>query len=451
MASIRTIDGSYDTYEPDPYSGGTYQPPQTETFQLPEQNAPSPYQNDWNYRGGTYDTQNPSPYVFNQNAFENAFRQATGGKSGTLSEWQSSIFPSLQQMFPDIQSFGSKGDKIRLPNGQVIDAVIAAGAGGRGYGLNYDNPMGSYFSDPLLQGYLDFGQGAIDRLMQPQAINPTLQKAIDTLTGLSNAPAPSIDLGSILAPLREAVTKRQAQIDQPGYSGQQLDLMRTQITDPLEAQRAAAKQQVIQRMASRGIHPGSGILEQALLDVDKAFSQMRTTGERDLGEKVMAQDEARKKEAVQIADMLSALDLSGNQANLSAASAGRGQNLSAAGQLAGIGSQLQTEPIQALMSAMGIYGNMAQMPFQSMAAAQSAMGSVNQQPVPQYDSMAPIIQLLMGLANQGENAYNDTTQNGNTFWNVLGGALPDLLTSFGGLFGGGNGLPGQQMPKPTVP
>ena len=63
---------------------------------------------------------------------------------------------------------------------------------------------------------------------------------------------------------------------QPTYTDAQRDLMQTQAIDPMERQRQAQKQNTIQRFASRGINPGSGILEQALQDVDRQFDQMRT-------------------------------------------------------------------------------------------------------------------------------------------------------------------------------
>jgi hypothetical protein len=414
---------------------------------LPQSSSPQPGFDNTGISG--YGRGGNSAYQgFNQNAFEQAFGQATAGKSGTLAEWQQSIFPSLQSMFPDIQSFGSKGDKIRLPNGQVIDAVVAAGAGGRGYGLNYTGGTSDYFSDPVLQGFMDFGQGAIDKLMGPQTINPVLQQAIDALTKMSSQGAPQMDM-SWMAPLQAAVQKRQAQIDQPGYSPAQQDILRTQVTDPLEAQRSAAKQQVMEHMAARGIQPGSGIMEQALMDVDRQFSQMRTGGERDLATKEMAQDEARKQEAVQINQILAQLGLSGSQANLQGQIAGRGQNMGAAGQLAGIGSQLQDEPIRNLMSAMGIYGNMAELPFKANANAIGSMNAINNQNVPQANDMGSLIQLLLGLSNQGENVYQNGQQTDSNFWNVLGGALPDILKSFSGLFGPGSGGNGSAGPAPA--
>ncbi len=378
-----------------------------------------------------------APYRFDQNAFNQAFGQTTQGKSGTLQEFQSSIFPQLQSMFPDIQNFGSKGDKIRLPNGQVVDAVISAGAGGRGYALQYDNGgTGGYFDDPLLQGYLDFGQGAIDKLMQPQAINPVLQQAIDALTRMSSQGAPHLDT-SYMQPITDAVKKRQGQIDQPGWSPAQQDILRTQVSDPLEAQRTAARQQVMERLAARGIQPGSGIMEQALLDVDRGFSQMRTTGERDLATKQMGVEEARQQEAVSNAQLLSALGLSGSQADLQGQVAGRGQNLSAAGTLGSIGNSLQDEPLRNLMSAMGIYGNMAQLPFQSNANAIASMNAINGANVPQANDQNGLISLLMQLAQGGENTHQNAQGDNSAFLAALGQSMPGLLEAFGGLFDNG--------------
>lgn len=66
------------------------------------------------------------------------------------------------------------------------------------------------------------------------------------------------------------------QLNGPAYTPQQMDLMQTQALDPLERQRGSAKQQLIQRMAAHGIGPTSGILEQAMQDLDQQFNQIRT-------------------------------------------------------------------------------------------------------------------------------------------------------------------------------
>lgn len=444
MARVSTIDSNgYDepsgggSYDPAPMSAPPMQAPfdntgisgygKTGGFQLPTVHAPQ--------TGFT---------SLNQNAILDYLKKYPVGTN------------SLRQAFPELLSQGLIPQGSYLEDKPTADEIYMPGYGWGDFmtGADSGHPQGDwhlnfggggYFSDPLLQGYLDFGQGAMDRLMQPQTINPVLQQAIDALMKMSNQGAPHMDM-SYLQPLQAAVTKRQGQIDQPGYSPQQQDILRTQISDPLEAQRSAAKEQVLQRMAARGIQPGSGIMEQALMDVDKSFSQMRTTGERDLATKEMAQDEARKQEAVQMNQILSQLGLSGASADLQGQVSGRGQNLGAAGQLAGIGGQLQDEPIRNLMSALGISQSMAQMPFQANQNAIASMNAINGQPVPQADSNAQLIQLLLGLSGQGEGVYNDAQQNGNSFWNVLGTAMPDLLKTFSGLFGGGPGSGGSLGP-----
>lgn len=297
---------------------------------------------------------------------------------------------------------------------------------------------GSYFSDPILQGHLDFSKSAMNRLLQPQQINPVLQQAIAALTRMTTQGAPHMDM-SWLSQFGNTVAQRQAELNKPGLSASQQDLLRTNVTDPLEAQRTAAKQQVMERMAARGIQPGSGIMEQALLDVDRSFSQMRTTGERDLATKEIAQDEARKNQAVDIGGMLAQLGLSANSADLQGQIAGRGQNLSAAGALGGIGSDLQQEPIQRLMQAYGISSGMAQMPFQSQDMAIRSLQAANNQQIPQADNMGAFVQLLMQLAGQGEGNYQTSLGNNAAFWQMLGQSMPGLMESFATLYGGKHG------------
>ena len=64
--------------------------------------------------------------------------------------------------------------------------------------------------------------------------------------------------------------------DRPTYTPSQLDLLQTQALDPMERQRQAMKQQVIERYARLGHTMTSGPLQQALLDVDQSFNELRT-------------------------------------------------------------------------------------------------------------------------------------------------------------------------------
>jgi hypothetical protein len=126
---------------------------------------------------------------------------------------------------------GSKGDKIRLPDGRVVDAVLAAGAGGQGaQWLEGGGPGGNVFDDPATTEWESLLRQLVERLNTPQ----------------------------------------------PGMTDSQRDLLQTQSLDPLERQRQAMRQQTTERLASRGITGGSGVLEGALQDVDKQFNQLRT-------------------------------------------------------------------------------------------------------------------------------------------------------------------------------
>lgn len=84
--------------------------------------------------------QGQQPQPFNFEAFQKRAQELSAGASGTNKEFQQRIFPQLAQEFGGLERFGSKGDKIRLPNGQVIDAVISAGLGGKGYNWGIEGP-----------------------------------------------------------------------------------------------------------------------------------------------------------------------------------------------------------------------------------------------------------------------------------------------------------------------
>jgi hypothetical protein len=354
--------------------------------------------------------QTPSP--FNYNDFYSFANNLGGQYSGSLQDFQTHIVPQLAAQFPGIQQFGSKGDKIRLPNGQSIDAVISAGLGGTGYNWGIEQPHGlaGYFSDPALQQFLNFGSGAMDQLMQPQAINPTLQSAIDSLMRSISADAGFGEFAAIARPRLE-------QLKNPAYSDRERDIIRTNFSDPLERQRTSRMEAEKLRLSSRGITPESGIFNEAMLGVNRDFDQARTIGDRELAVREIGLEDERAKEAIAIGQILASL-----------AGSDRAGDISAAGSLAGIGGHLQDAPIRNLLSAAGISQNMAQLPFQSLSAAQSAHNTMNPT-IPQSD-MGGIISLLMSLAGQGENANNANSAQNAALWQSIINGLPGILDAF---------------------
>lgn len=90
----------------------------------------------------------------------------------------------------------------------------------------------------------------------------------------------------LLRQLVERMTK-----PQPTWTDAQLDLMQTQSLDPLERQRAAMKQQQTQRLAQRGIVPGSGIFDEAMAAIDRQFNQLRTQTQADFATQAIGRED----------------------------------------------------------------------------------------------------------------------------------------------------------------
>ncbi len=79
---------------------------------------------------------------FDYNAFRQRAEALSQGGNGSTADFVNRIYPQLAQEFQGLERFGSKGDKIRLPTGETIDAVISAGTGGRGYNWGIEQPGG---------------------------------------------------------------------------------------------------------------------------------------------------------------------------------------------------------------------------------------------------------------------------------------------------------------------
>jgi hypothetical protein len=64
------------------------------------------------------------------------------------------------------------------------------------------------------------------------------------------------------------------------------------------------------------------------------------------------------------------------------------------------------------------------------------MSALNNQVIPQQDNMSGLIGLMLGLAGQGQNAYDTTMGQEGGFWGSLFGQLPGII---GGVMGGSGG------------
>lgn len=223
---------------------------------------------------------------------------------------------------------------------------------------------GQVFTDPGAQRWESSVNSAASRLQQPQP-NPDFQPYVDYMR------------------------KYFAQLQQPGYTPAQQDLMQTQALDPLERQRTAAKQQVTQRFAGQGVQ--GGLVERALQDVDRQFNEMRTKSQSGFAINQIGQDQARQQQAAQVGSALS-------QAQQAAATNDEGRMMQALSLLFQIPQYADTRMMNA---------NQVLQPLNPTSLLNS-LGSIN-------------------ASNQGQN--NQTRQQDLFFWSQLGQLLAQ---SFGG-------------------
>jgi hypothetical protein len=223
---------------------------------------------------------------------------------------------------------------------------------------------GGIFTDPGAQRWEGAVNNAASRLQQPQA-NPDF------------------------APYVDYMRKYFAQLQQPGFTPAQQDLMQTQALDPMERQRTAAKQQVTQRFAQQGVQ--GGLVERALQDVDRQFNELRTKSQGNFAMNQIGYDQQRQQQAAQVGASLS-------QAQQAAATNDEGR----------------------MMQALSLLFQIPQYADTRMMNANSVLQPLN--PTSLLQSLAGI-----NASNQGQNNFN--AQQNAQFWGQLGQLLAQ---SFGG-------------------
>lgn len=209
-------------------------------------------------------------------------------------------------------------DTVILPDGSAWDIIQAATpdggvswqwikAGGGSGGPNVSTPglpgvstPGPQFSDPyslLLEQLLS---GRINELLQP--VNDTArQQYADAMQQRATA------LGGAetqYTQLMDFLQKRFEELQQPGYTGAENEVLRTQALDPIERDRAAARQRVLERLSARGLNLESGIAQQALNAVDAEFDSFRAENQTALASNELARREDRSQRAASIGGQL---------------------------------------------------------------------------------------------------------------------------------------------------
>lgn len=158
------------------------------------------------------------------------------------------------------------------------------------------SPSGQYY-DP----FTEYGWQTLFSTTWPPNETPRPTPYANNASAPASQPAPSGLAGNPSVFTDPATTEWEALLrqlvdrmnqPQPTWTDAQLELMQTQSLDPLERQRTAMKQQQTQRLAQRGIVPGSGIFDEAMAAIDRQFNQLRTQTQADFATQAIGREDA---------------------------------------------------------------------------------------------------------------------------------------------------------------
>jgi hypothetical protein len=187
----------------------------------------------------------PSGWNFDQET-ESAYRAAHPGQQ---------FDATSANLKPGIDQWLSAG----RPVNQAIIAQSQSGASRGPSSYDFSGMPGFQFDDPYTKQLEDLVRQNLAAVQSPQS-NP----ALDNLTAFLNKQFTDLSTS-------------------PGYTPDELALIRTQMLEPIEADRTANRKRVEERTASRGYLPSSGLHEQDLQQfVDQPAMEARTKAQRDI-------------------------------------------------------------------------------------------------------------------------------------------------------------------------
>lgn len=312
-------------------------------------------------------------------------------------------------------SAGNIRGRLYLPDGHAVDVVsqwgqpwtwIDRGIGGpttESAGTNTAAGLPNTFSDQWtaqLEELLKSRIGALGPVNDPN--RAAYEQALkDRAAQLSQAePA--------YKQLLDYLQTRFTDLQGPGYTGAENEVIRTGALDPIETDRAAAKKRVIERLAARGLSPNDGIFHDALLQVDNAFDAMRGTTQTVLTTNDLNRREDRASRAEMIGGQLvdipelrkrEQLDVFSAIEMLSAAA--RGENDARSREAIGYGgalADLAPQRLQLAMQAAGMGGSPESLLnglLQMAGLNQNSALFANQNRNSLYSGLGSIVAILM--------------------------------------------------------
>lgn len=227
----------------------------------------------------------------------------------------------------DAGLFHDQGFQSFVQTGSMQNAIASAQNGGGASRDQYNiSSPGFQFNDPYTKQLEDVAQQQIGNLSQPQS-NPQLETLLQFLGKRFD----------------ELTTT-------PGYSPDDLAVMRTQALDPIEQDRAASNQRALQRAAAGGFLPTSGITHAAVAPnggtetIDATYDRMRAAAQRDLAIKAIDKRNADLNQAVNV----------GQLAGVTIPQGQRQEDQQRRSELVSLAQLLYNLPRQAMLDAQGV-------------------------------------------------------------------------------------------------
>lgn len=218
------------------------------------------------------------------------------------------------------------------------------------------------FSDPYTRQLEDVARQQMSNLSQPQQ-NPALDNLLKFLGERFNT-----------------------MTTQPGYSNEEMALLRTQAMEPIEQDRAASQRRVLERTAARGFLPSSGLTELGSQEQDVAYDRMRAQASRDLGINAISQRRADLNQAINV----------GSLAGIQIPQAQRQEDQQRRSEILNLASLLYDLPRRAMQDSMSVV-NGTEGPRDLFTQTMQMQQQAQQQQQLDAQKWAQIGQLIAGL------------------------------------------------------
>jgi hypothetical protein len=200
--------------------------------------------------------------------------------------------------------------------------------------------------------------------------------------------------------LMDFLQQRFTDLQQPAYTGAENEVLRTQALEPIERDRAAARQRAMERLSARGLNLESGIAQAALNDVDAEFDSMRGQNQTALATNELARREDRSQRAATIGGQLVDIPQARQREQLDVFSA-----------LNDLSGSVRSEEEARRREAIGYGGALADLPVQRLQLAMQAAGMGG--------TPASALSSLLSVANMNQNNQQYQNSRSAAVWSGL--------------------------------